>query len=1018
MKKNYLASLLLIFGGFCAMSADNSNYLKNNPQLKRAENYKWYDGSDSYLWEAESDKPLLINTGERSPSGKNQAISLWIYSTKKLSDGKLRIEFLDAKGATLYSFDYLLNYTKWRPLRRHYTSIKGFESGKTFSKIRIVPEKFSGVQKLYLRDLNAVKNVRHYWGRPSLQMPEAGLSTDNQRGKYYDSYTKLQNLKSTAEVTKEDLLELAKIREQALEALCLEENKNKKNWPWSEEDIRTKSESGLKNSWPWKTYARYGLHYDSNGNPVLKEIKKAGGFFKAIQYLAYYYKLTKSKEALEAIELSMRHWLETHAAGSQEHVGLAGYGFGRSWHEILVLMKDDLDPELIKEFWDMGIWYMNSGYMLMDDPRNNTDWMGTKSHFLIYYALFTSMAPGKQIDIIRGYHDYIDRFIADRYAREDNLKPDGSCFHHEAHYISYSLTSHWKMISNFYILRGTSFQMKKEPYEKLKAVLRLNADNVQNASYFPWTMNSRKGGPQTYGRITIEEWKKLAKIGGAIYGKEFDPEVAAIANRMYPEAKLFDTPAESSPEGFWQQNYATAGFYRKNDWLAYMRGFTNKLWGTEIAAGVNRYSYFQGHGGLEILYPGSPAENGYQPKGWNYNLFPGTTSFRMSPEELKAATKGKSWVSYYQKKSFCGAVAFGSEDNNYFDTKGSYGIFGFDFESKFLEGFSFKKTYFCLNDKYIVCLISDLNAKDKKHPAITTLFQRNGLKDMKVVLDGQLIAPGKKLDVPKKNHWLLDPLGTGYWVKDKALKVANLEEQTYPLHDDKGTGENPAAWAYIDQGVAPKNAAAEFVAVPGTNEKAMKSWAANFQKNQAYQVLQQNGDCHAVKDLETGLTGLAIYKPDGKLPMGFIKNVSQSCLIVYKLKGQELELAVSNPKLNVTGWKNKDDFQTVNIILEGKWQSTELPEGAQITEETDQTLVSVKTQYGKRYLMNLQNPDLPDSPPVSIVNKSSKNQHIENEKLTIRQKTEKKDNQKTLKMLAAVFIGIVLVVIIFLRTKK
>lgn len=913
-------------------SAGNE-WLANQPRLSRSADHLW-EGDHSYRWS--TGKPLELSAPGRAVHPTKGSFEMRLYNTKAYRNGELLVEFITDGGKVCKSFTYRLNFQAWRPVICKY-GIMTNHGGKSFSRIRLSTHGLPKGHQLYLSHLDPASPAASWDSGASFQMPDSPYMAD----KYFNSYRALMQLKPIASVNRQDGQDLQLIRKRLQESIRADLPENPKA--------------------PWKPFEAFEIHTDAHGIQGKSLNGKFGKYMQMIYGFAVYYTATNDPKAAEAVELGLRHFLDRgYGAGTHAHIGLAGYAFGDTLPQILILMDGVIDPALLQECWKAAAWHLNIGYILTENPPHNTDWIGTKSQNGLYYALFRYADPNMQRALLQAWHDYMNDYMQYRFGKEDHLKPDGSIYHHGNHYIGYGHTSMWRMILNFHHLRGTCFRMSSFCYSRFCAVLHQQTCNLIDARCFPWTMNGRNGLPINFKRVSPDEFKKLAEIGGDLQGRPFDPAIAAMANRIFPQESLFAVPPETPPNGFWQMNYANAGFFRREKWLAFTRGFTDTHWGMEAGPNANRYAFFQGHGSLEILYPGSPEANGYPKTGWDYNLFPGTTALRMAPEELSVLTdtKGGALSAVKQRNSFCGTVAFGQITPGYFDSHGQYGLFGFDFESKHHPGFRYRKSHFFLNDRYIVCLLSGLGSNDPAHPVTTTLFQRvepEG-KTTEFMLNGISVPESTEKLAVAQAHWLIDPLGTGYWVRNARIRYAR-KTQTYPSSTTRNVPkkkDRKAAWAYIDYGTSPENSASEHVVVPATTPEAMLPLAHSFSTGSAYEILQHNNTCHAIRDNETKLTGMAIYALNAKLPDTIIEKIDHPCLLVFKAENNTLQLSLSNPNLAQTGFKNKDDHQIVTIMLKGNWTlHTELPALVALRNGGPRTELKIKTQYGQRTQLEL-----------------------------------------------------------------
>ena len=204
--------------------------------------------------------------------------------------------------------------------------------------------------------------------------------------------------------------------------------------------------------------------------------------------------------------------------------------------------------------------------------------------------------------------------VCTRYnvGNKDILKPDGTGFHHNAHYNGY-MYSYRTWVEYFYRFKGTSLKIDKKSYERLKNAIvtiymtAVCSDSDKNRIY----ANSMAGRHPFYSievPFTQKLFEQLIEIGSDVMGTD-DMDLAAYYNYFFKTNK-YNVPAKDA-NGFYQYNYSAAGVYRQPGWVAVMRCPTAVLWTGEIYNKTNRFGRYQGHGTLEVLYEGGLEPTGY-----------------------------------------------------------------------------------------------------------------------------------------------------------------------------------------------------------------------------------------------------------------------------------------------------------------------------------------------------------------------------------------------------------------------
>ncbi len=313
----------------------------------------------------------------------------------------------------------------------------------------------------------------------------------------------------------------------------------------------------------------------------------------------------------------------------------------------------------------------------------------------------------------------------------------------------------------------------------------------------------------------------LAIAGGHILGlSSADTILAGEYNRLFGVSADFGYESVaplSRSSGFFQFNHANLGIFRKNDWLAGMKGFTNGLWGAELYPTANRYGRYQSYGTLEIIYPGDEKiGNGYNVSTWNWNYNPGATTIVL-PWTMLHGEYAR--IDEYQAGGFSGALAFLNKNGEVLvNTHGTVGVFAMDFQE--VEGLGFSTKYgpnthnktFRWNkstwafEDMLIALGSDISNNDESHPTVTTLYQRLDNTGNEVLANGDIQEQATILD-GKNANWVISNYSTGFYLVpgNDDIHLWKGEQQT-PNHDQidpSAYGSNPISKyciGYINHG--------------------------------------------------------------------------------------------------------------------------------------------------------------------------------------------------------------------------
>jgi chondroitin-sulfate-ABC endolyase/exolyase len=434
------------------------------------------------------------------------------------------------------------------------------------------------------------------------------------------------------------------------------------------------------------------------------------------------------------------------------------------------------------------------------------------------------------------------RIFKRRYDRMiiDTIKPDGSLYHHGAHYYAYAGGAMASTSDTFLRTMGTPFQPSREAFNVVKMAV-MNMRYYANVTDLPVVMHGRHPGRQ---HLNGSAFSKMAEAGRGYNDGKLDPELAAAYLRLNPDdaGKAVYTNeqivAESAPQGNLAMNYAGLMGHRRGEWLAMVRGYGKYYWACESYNNANRHGLFFGNGTLSILAAGDPVniiDSGCDiEKGWDWRMFDGATTIYMPYKQM---ANGNGTMSERSGVSFVGGLSHRGENGVFVMPIRSalqYGkAMNEDQERPKGEMFEADKSYFFFDNR-IVCLGSGIRAKDVHHSIRTTLFQ-NSLKstDIPIYIDGQAATnfPYKTVLKSEKDHTLMDIQNSGYYIPaGQKIHVERRHQKSRNGHDNKDT-EGDAAVAWLEHGNGPTNAVYEYVLLVNTTVDKLAEFSAAMQSD-------------------------------------------------------------------------------------------------------------------------------------------------------------------------------------------
>ena len=565
--------------------------------------------------------------------------------------------------------------------------------------------------------------------------------------------------------------------------------------------------------------------------------------------------------------------------------------------------------------------------------------------------------------------------VCTRYnvGNKDILKPDGTGFHHNAHYNGY-MYSYRSWVGYFYRFKGTTLKIDRKSYERLKnAVVTLYmtavcADGDKNRIY----ANSMAGRHPFYNievPFTQELFEQLVEIGGDVMGTDIDKDLAAYYNYFFKTNK-YDVPAKDA-NGFYQYNYSAAGVYRQPGWVAVMRCPTAVLWTGEIYNKTNRFGRYQGHGTLEVLYEGGLEPTGYPSKyenkgaGWDWNMMPGSTTVHYTDwAEMMPYKNDKDRFDQKAKTTnFAGAVS-----------NKAYGLYAAAFDQgdnwgsqRFVPtNLTFCKSVLAI-DGMLFSIGNGISAKgtyaDNMITA-TNLFQTIISKNYnKLVVNGKTMGNGEKMRIPSAEALtVINPVSTGYFVPAGHDEI-NIVYDKQQTPSSEGLAAKPAtevaAKAYINHGVKPEKKSYSFIVVPSANEAKMKDVADKQTKGELFNIVEMQDSLHIIKYAPKNVLAYSFFTPAKGLTAGEVVSSATELLLIEEKDAEgNLSLAISNPNLRPKMIDNKNwrELPTPAFIeLKGTWQTDVNVPGVFLkTMENGNTEVSCLLRNGMPIYVNLK----------------------------------------------------------------
>ena len=619
--------------------------------------------------------------------------------------------------------------------------------------------------------------------------------------------------------------------------------------------------------------------------------------------------------------------------------------------------KGRLQRELDTLRYELG---MNQIYR-EDCPLASADDVRSFLLFRLLYVLMLDDSPAKVRDMEHLVH-WMNFVLSVAPGCGDTIKPDGTVFHHATAYAS-AYGSDAMLMSSLtcYLLEKTKYALSRESGENIKRAL-LTLRFMAGQYEFPMGVNGR--WPFDTGKMYeiasafayMAEVKNDGELGAA-FKRLWDPKLPGIqktfsscaagiywANSPGVLPWLLAAAAkyqpEADPQGHRAYPYAAMNFHRRHQWVASVKGWSQYVWNWEEMAGENRFGRYSSYGMLQVFSKGSPVnseDSGYCEPGWDWLRPPGATVIRVPLAELRIASVGSTPPTrVYTKEPFVGGVAL--ENTN--------GLWAMQFSDPvFDKSFHFRKSVFFVDDT-LVCLGSGISNADTEHPTETILYQvalptKSKLPETKTHAHHQPHAastlPAKfqpSTTGPASAHWLLDPVGNGYFFPESQKIETKVQHQQSIDNGGAHNTEGEFAVAWLNHGPAPNGATYAYAIRPDTTVRSMQDYAAAPD----FKILRRDDVAHIVQLPAKQIVGYVFFTAVTNLNLDAVAGADAPCLIMTHRKGNRLILTVADPDLRLGPFTMNGPFTPgkegrLRLQLNGTWQVETAPSNVHTVDD-------------------------------------------------------------------------------------
>ena len=976
-----------------------SKYKATNSQLSTSEKHFRY-GEKSLKWTWTDEASFTTNnfrllTKKESPLAygdhfpASPTLQLNFYNENPQNQ-KITISF-EKDGQKEVWFDVVLNFKGWRTIWVPFYEMKGNAPKKgaaiNYDSFKVTTTSKSGT--LFFDDIifSQYQDDRHQYPDEIVPFIKANLDLGKDHWMpLISNYNRIKNLKAKP-ISVATRIDLKKF-EQLIDA-DLTIAKRYKLYINSLKEMYgalNLKDNGKTVTGPPLTFQRKQFYYNKKqqGSNTFNDIASLG---KVLKKLANFHNRGNASEkaAIEKMFLTGtkyfldQGWQAGSNGGTRHHIG---YNVREITDAFFIMRGFLYQNELLDEVAGSLHWLFNLGMLLDNESKFhvNIDYLNTQSYYHLM-LIFMFEKQEMQAAMLSAYSKYMSITLAQQN-EEWGFKIDGTAWHHNGHYPAYGIGAFNNVPKVINTLARTRFRVRTEGHKNFKKAFLASRIYSQK---FNWGFGASGRHPIENGGIQKMKQRFLwmANAGDPTGKSKIDKEVAAAYLRLWGKGDIFNSTLFTKMNGIQKEDlsgyytfpYAAQAVHRRDNWAAFVKGYSKYVWASEIYVASNRYGRYQSNGSIQLLNEKGEKGSGFQQKGWDWNRFPGTTVINLPLKELEPKMP---LIMFRSAETFAGTAKLGK--NGIFgmilnESKGSNAD-GREVNVGFPGKLKAKKSVFSFGDK-LICIGTNISSIDDKNPTQTNLFQ-TFLENKKDKIHTSTDAIKKfpfKGELPKnteQKNWIIDNYGNGYHIlSNDAIHFQKAKQKSYHNKYSINTGKmNPKgkgaketegnfASAWINHGLAPKNTNYQYVIYPFNNEGEIKNFSNKIKNDNSYSILKADETAHIVKDEKTNTTGYVVFEADKNLENGILKSVSKPALIMAKKEdANKTTLSVVQPDLN---FEPKGNNRFINfsrpvkftITLDGKWSTPITKNVLSVDVSADKTVISLELKDGLSHEIDL-----------------------------------------------------------------
>lgn len=927
---------------------------------------KFKDGNSSVRFSWSGPAQLIFSNSadiEASMKVKDAGIVLWIYNSSPFDDDLL-FRFHDSNGGVICAQRFHMNFKGWRamwvryedmlmPDGRHWGELPEEERAEVKASRMTVAVPVAVTQgTIYLDRLS-------FMTRPLIDQIAADMQIPDNNWKYSSRVWQWGRLweweqypvPELKDITKEQANMLRSI-EQRMDIWAATGNPGSQ---YTQSTLMPRCEEA------WNTYGIKRLPDGSiTGRPLLydDEFSSADGDLRIryIQDLVYWYALdylyTGNCSNVSRVIDAMDHAIDQGFAygsgwGTNKHYG---YQMRNLYKGIWILRKELAKAGKLEEYNKVLLYWSGIQEARKPYALHRNDILDTWNTLLNPKVVSVMLQEDDRAKY--AYMKLLGAWLSDSMLCSDGTiggtKPDGTSFHHGGHYPSYSVGAFAAVGDFCFFTRDTDFAPAQEGRKALKKCM-LAMQDYSNVRDWGIAVCGRHPLDGSIPEPDVQAFARLAVLGDLTGGgKAVDPELAGAymalggSDKAYlSEFKKAGVQAAKPAEGFRVYNYGGFGIHRRDGWMLSLKGFNSDVWSSEIYAKENRYGRYLSHGTAQLFTAPSRKESGYVREGWDWNRFPGATSIHLPFDMLDSPLPGT--LMERNSSRFPGVSSL----------EGQNGCLAFTYveggRKNFCKGATATKSVFCFDNRIVH--IGTGISNDSSYPTETTLYQLALVEKDEEVDVNDFYSSAFPLSHCVTEHGqvvLTDTKKNFYIIKDGVgLNVVKQLQKT-PSDERKNDGEGNFITAYINHGVAPKEAHYEYMMLVQPSAKQVKESS----KKLPYNVLQADNNAHVVKDIPTGITAYIVYSAFSGSAATLVASADAETIVMErKLADGSVVMSICTPDLGITekAYTTPQASQPLlrSVVLNGSYKLLEPCDAVTLSQEGSGTRITATCQHGR-----------------------------------------------------------------------